>query len=363
MHHHQLLAGPRGRRVLFELLLATEPKPAPSDMGRLGQLLWQTRVDTKSDEIGVAERLAPEILATEIKSSPLPGTVDEQVLLQAVGRAVDAAMYWQLPDGIDRLLRREIVREALHDVAVLVADSAAAARWNDGFDHEQQVWVRLGHNWEDPAPYAAQLGADLGRLSRWREAFVTYDAGRGGDVGKGYDTRFFTGTWWSAPLQLGRHTSTKLGEYGATGLWWQEDSFGCECAELVEIDVDFGARIFTIHGESGWVRLCRDYPLDVTEDKHSSWGPATARNGRWVMPDWRRVSHDFDAVYLTVRGYLGTAGRVVKIEDRTASMIAGWAPGDTYWLRNCAHLSDRRSRWVGEYASGGELVWREESGG
>ena len=57
-----------------------------------------------------------------------------------------------------------------------------------------------------------------------------------------------TGPWWSVPRQ--GSTPTSRAYRGATGLWWEEDTFGYGCAEVINLAVDPEARVFTITGES-----------------------------------------------------------------------------------------------------------------
>lgn len=62
------------------------------------------------------------------------------------------------------------------------------------------------------------------------------------------------------------------------------------------------------------------------------WRETTGRDGRWWLPDWPAVAEDFDAVHVTVVGYLATAGWAVPTADG-ATVLAGWGPGRTCWLR------------------------------
>ena len=53
---------------------------------------------------------------------------------------------------------------------------------------------------------------------------------------------------------------------------------------------------------------------------------------RWVMPDWAAISRHYDGVHLTVACHLAAATRAIFLDDRTASVIAGWDPDRTYWF-------------------------------
>jgi hypothetical protein len=77
--------------------------------------------------------------------------------------------------------------------------------------------------------------------------------------------------------------------------------------------------------------------------------------GPWLVPDWSRVAQEWDAVHLTVAGYLASATRCIPVPDaadatgtagttgttgtagstgrvEAASVIGGWGPDVTYWL-------------------------------
>ncbi len=59
----------------------------------------------------------------------------------------------------------------------------------------------------------------------------------------------------------------------------------------------------------------------------------TGRAGTWLIPDWSAVAADWDAVHVSVAGYLTTATRALPVADGTAAtMLAGWNPDQTWWL-------------------------------
>lgn len=58
----------------------------------------------------------------------------------------------------------------------------------------------------------------------------------------------------------------------------------------------------------------------------------------WVMPDWAAVAVEYDAVHLVVSTYLSVGGTAIEVEPGVHSVIAGWAPGDTYWLTDVVEV-------------------------
>ncbi len=71
---------------------------------------------------------------------------------------------------------------------------------------------------------------------------------------------------------------------------------------------------------------------------------------------------DFDGVYLSVDGYLSTAGRALPVHvrslgDQVATVLGGWDPDATWWLTDVAtglgapvdwRLDRDSLRWVAE---------------
>lgn len=61
---------------------------------------------------------------------------------------------------------------------------------------------------------------------------------------------------------------------------------------------------------------------------------------------WCRVSQDFDAVHLSITAYLSSAGRPIQVDEKTASVIAGWNPDVTYWLTGVSLEPATRTSWA-----------------
>ena len=148
-----------------------------------------------------------------------------------------------------------------------------------------------------------------------------------------------SGTWWSIPLGLIR----TVGHIPA-GLNLVEDPEGWDKAAV--IPVRGTGRTFEIRTAEDWISLCRAYPLEVTASRRYDWFQTTGREGRWVIPDWEQVAAEWDAVHLTVLGYLSSATRALQVDADTASVIAGWDPDGTLWLTGAAREDDiPRQEW------------------
>lgn len=272
-------------------------------------------------------------LVAEIQQVSLPEKFSDGILTDCVKTSVESAVYWESPDEEERVFQYPEVRTALLPIAQVVAISPATTWWAQEFTPDDQVWVGRGRTWDALPEHPNQLGADPTRLEQWRKCAEE----------KELSPEHFSGRWWSVPTE--GSVPTSRAHRGATGLWWEEDTFGYEFAEVIKVSVAPDARVFTIYGESSWARLCHDYPLDVTALKQYDWQAVTGLCRPWVMPDWSEVLRDFDVVHLTVAGYLGTAGRAIEIGKGAVSVVAGWAPGETYWLNNKAELGSTITRW------------------
>ncbi|MEN0135543.1 MAG: hypothetical protein AAGC80_10365 [Rhodococcus sp. (in: high G+C Gram-positive bacteria)] len=145
------------------------------------------------------------------------------------------------------------------------------------------------------------------------------------------------------------------------GVWFVEDSMGCERATGRRVNIPARARVYEVDGAPAWAELCRQFPVEVTAQKRHDWYRTTGRAGRWVIPDWPRVAERYEGVHLTAAGYLAAAGTAIAVDGDSASVIAGWAPDSTYWLTDTVELDRDDSRtWVCD-TSGRHPSWDEEA--
>lgn len=145
--------------------------------------------------------------------------------------------------------------------------------------------------------------------------------------------RATSGQWWSDPAFSGAAwTTPALPDLGPLRRYCTEDSLGWDRARAHPVDLDARARVFEVAGPDDWARLVDTYPFEVTHAKRGDWGRTTDRYGRWWIPDWPAVAEEYDAVHVSVSGYLATAGWAVPTADG-ATVLAGWGPGHACWLR------------------------------
>jgi hypothetical protein len=144
--------------------------------------------------------------------------------------------------------------------------------------------------------------------------------------------------WWSTPpsdASFGSSTRALPGR-GPIGLTLVEDSIGYTNAQVTPLAIGRDARIYEIESPASWQQLCHRFPLEVTHLRGRSWTATTGRTGTWVMPNWAAVAQHYDGVHMSTAAYLTTAGKLLKLDDASATLIAGWNPDQTWWLSPAA---------------------------
>jgi hypothetical protein len=330
-----LLEGPRGRRLCLELAMELDPD-IRTMVFRLGYDLDSGRGSSRMtltfgypDDAGAqpssppappGASASPVNLAAALTALDVTGVEDAHVQ-GALERAVDTARYWQEPDGEDGLAGLPVIRKALLRLARSVLASPGAQWWTKERAREQ--WAIDWRPAADPTPLPKHLPlAEWGQRERAEEAQAATE--RPSDPHAPW-----SGWWWSAPQGIVR----TVGHISAA-LNLVEDSLRWEVAAA--IPVRGAGRTLEIRTPHDWTSLCRRFPLEVTASRRHVWFNTTGRNGRWVIPDWELVAAEWDAVHLTVLGYLSGAGRALHVDAGTATVIAGWDPDSTIWLTDVA---------------------------
>lgn len=349
----RLLAGPRGRRMLLEFACESERAVRSEGGGplevavfdasyRLAKLAGRaiTRFGWPAVDPDKVPSTGPEQVAASLAGSPLslptPG-----LLRTCLARSVDAAMYWEGPDGDDLLAATSVVREALRRVAEWVSVAPGSAWLAAGFTPARQVTL----DWSEAR--SPSCGPAAGVLGAWREDVAATEAEAGRDR-PADPAAPYGGAWWSTPPHGLPVTCAQLSDGSPSGLWFVEDTVGWTRASARRVAVPAAARVYEIDGPEGWASLCHTSPVEVTASKRHDWYRATSGfrkpgwAGRWVVPDWAAVAERYDAVHLTYAGYLSAAGLAIPVEDPAGDgahgLIAGWNPGATYWLTDLADV-------------------------
>lgn len=298
-----LLVGPYGR----ELCAAIATTAAPGEK-------WIR--PTHEEFLGALAAATPSRVAA----------LDGHQLLSALEGLVSQAVYWQPPNDDRERLARPEVGEALRPIADAVAGHPATAWWWAPLDRPSQMHVRYWFTEWEPLLDVVDTRA---ALRSWRDSTLATERRDAAHP----DRRSTSGQWWSDPAFTGAAwTTPHLTGVGPLRLYGTEDSMGWDRARAHPVLVDERSRVFEVAGPQDWARLVDDFPLEVTHGKGRDWGMTTGRRGRWWIPDWAAVAEEYDAVHVTVAGYLATAGWAVPT-SRGATVLAGWGPAHTLWLR------------------------------
>lgn len=346
MQDTRLLEGPRGRRLCLELaqMLSEEVSLLVWELAaRLDphRGTWQMAPLTEDDpsdvttpqelrEADEAEEASIPALISAIGRVPLGG-LSPTCAQEAFGAAVDAARYWQEPDGEDLVAVDPEVQAALRPLALELAGLHELDWWGQDAV-EQQLLI----DWDDPdVPHGGEAPSlqEWARSTRAEELQAQWD--------RPADPRAnISGTWWSTPVISRRSTVGRTPE----ALDLVEDGFGWEAAHVTTEGLP--GRVLEIRGAEDWVQLCRSHPLEVSASRRHDWYRATGVQGRWVIPDWSAVAQEADAVHLPAAAYLELAGRSLPLGDGRCTVIAGWNPDATFWLRGDPAPGEPAERWV-----------------
>lgn len=331
-----LLCGPRGRRLCLEYLARTDDavRSAVFWLGREqdpnpGALLHMVSGDVADRDVD--PKYTDDDVAALMDGVDLV-SIQMDIVRESLHASVDLARYWQEPDGEDAVAGLPVVRGALRRVAERLVRAIpgltatrATAQWTVDW-HALRDAVPLGS-----AP--ADVLAEWTRSQREEEARAARE--------RPADPRAnWSGTWWSLPQRL---LTTRGSVLDALEL--VEDFLGWETATV--IPVRGTGQTLEIRSPEDWADLCRQYPMEVTASRRHDWFRVTGRNGRWLIPDWQRVSEQWDAVHITTLGYLSAATHLIEIDPEYGSVIGGWAPDSTIWLTDVAWETDEgREEWT-----------------
>jgi hypothetical protein len=319
-----LLTGPRGRHLCWSILSsAMSDSVETAAWDRIWDAAHAGDLADRTDDLAVT--------VTHANPEALADATDALVLVPALAETAGMAMYWQKPDPVDWALNDHQVQESLLPIARAVAQSPATRWWAEPMAPDTQQYVEWVEADRGP-PLLTGTGQEL---EAWRSA--TLEEERSAAERPADPAANWSGHWWSAPA-LSRLTATTraLPGLGAVGLALAEDSPGWATARCQPVSPCPGTRVYEITGPGAWAHLAARYPLDVSRSRRHDWWRVTGWAGTWVIPDYAAVAADYDAIHLTVLGYLTTTGRdlptVGLATNDARTMLAGWNPDATYWL-------------------------------
>lgn len=159
-------------------------------------------------------QLAAELAAAVATVVEDWGLLSADTVFDALEESVNAAMYWQEPDDVDRALGDPEVAAALMPMAEALAASPITAWWTAPLDGADQHTVVF----DGTSPLAK-----TGDLAQWRaETLADEEAA----IERPSDPRANCGgRWWSTPALAGRAATTRsLPEVGPVRLRLVEDA-------------------------------------------------------------------------------------------------------------------------------------------
>jgi len=266
--------------------------------------------------------------------------------MAALLAAVTFASYWQEPDAEDKGFADEAVQEALRPLAeaVVAAVGAPDVRWWAApVDRDRQRCAQFLGDHALPDPL---LTGGAESVAAWRADIL--DDERSAHDRPEDPAAAYSGRWWSTPaISRLPVTTRELPVLGAVRLALVEDWLGWQSARCWPVVPAAGARVYEVCGPDQWAELAERYPLDVSKSRRHDWWRVTGWAGRWLIPDYAAVAADWDAVHVSVAGYLTTAGIALPVDDGWCAMLAGWDPDATWWLTDVLSFTgppeDRRA--------------------
>lgn len=336
-----LEVGPRGRRLCWAVLDRLHPGPGSTPF-------WRAGFDP--DPENLLQVLEGSLWAVDLAALSDPAR--EELLLECVAESVDSARYWQDPDEIDLVLADARLVSALAPVAACISAAPAAAWWSAELDRSNQVYVDKRADGVSARPVFR--GAQI-VLEVWRDQVA--------GPGTRHRGQWVGGPWWSTPSwsilakdleRYGEHppraaaTTRSRPGLGAVGLLLEEDSVGTPTALCWPVHPSGPIRVYEIDDAGQWMELVRRYGIDVTGKRIAHWSMATGLDRRWLLPDWSAVAKDYDAVHLTVNGYLRISGRALPVDTDSATFLSGWNPDVSFWLADVLEAVDSPQWWRAE---------------
>ena len=332
-----LLAGPLGRSLCVQLL---DDRLAPP--GKRASRAWLGALDAarSGDAKRCARKLSKCTAIADLSVIPFDGSA----LMAGLVAAVDFAMPWCEPDPEDLGFAVDAAREALRPVAEAVAVAATGVPdvrwWTEPVNGSQRYAQFLDQN-AVPKP---QLTGAATLVRAWLDE--TDDDERSAHDQPEDPDSSPTGRWWSSPQRSGLPVTTRgLASLGAVGLALREAGPWGLPARCWPVAPQDGARVYEVYGPGQWAELVERYPLDVSKSRSHAWQRTTGRLGRWLIPDYATVAADWDAIHVSVAGYLTAAGIAVRSACGACTMLAGWDPDATWWLNDVLSFTGPPEDW------------------
>jgi predicted nuclease of predicted toxin-antitoxin system len=236
-----------------------------------------------------------------------------------------------------------LAREELRPIAqALMAAPSTQRWWEDVRRHDQRVlWWEGTHHLSGAAVE-----------ERVREEMAEAAAQNEGGLERGRrpldDTTLVGASWWSMPFAL--CTTGSFGDVPSIALVHFTSMFlphGEHRADVLSMQISADARVLEVRSPLQWAELVRRFPRDVTGTHDGEWRQWGGVSGPWVLPAWDEVMEEWDGVHVTIGGYVASCGIALPV-DGAYTMLAGWIPDGTVWLRDVTVGERLLGRWTGD---------------
>ncbi|MBO8192223.1 hypothetical protein ITI46_11175 [Streptomyces oryzae] len=251
-----------------------------------------------------------------------------------------------------------LAAEELRPVAAALAAAPAAAWWWDPVDRSDQrqlIWTGTDRDADSTGAWGGL--ADVEEAMRRDMARERSANERGRRRRPRPGERDLGAIWWSAPdFAEGTWTTGTRGGLPALELGHFIDTFTPfeEATGTVgSLTIDPRARVAEIRSPHDWLELVTRFPRDVSGTHDGEWRNWGDVDGPWYLPDWEAVAERYDGVHVTVGGCLASCGLAQPVHDGY-TMLAGWVPDATVWLRDVATAHRRLGVWRGDPQECGE---------
>jgi hypothetical protein len=247
-----------------------------------------------------------------------------------------------------------MARAELRPVAQALVAAPGTARWWDPVDLADQRFLE----WDDcprvTGPAVEQAVRDGMRAERAENA----EGLRRGRPREHPGIRIGA-LWWSAPdFAQVTWTTSPAGDIPAIAFGhfidtlWPFEETG---VTVWSLQLAPHANVLEITGPAAWQALVTRFPRDVTGTHDGEWRYWAGAPGPWQLPDWERVMEHYDGVHVTTGGYLASCGLALPVPGGY-TVLAGWIPGATLWLRDLTLVARPLGRWHGDPQ---DLTWPE----
>jgi len=238
----------------------------------------------------------------------------------------------------------QVATEEFRPLALSLVASPATRSWWDAVKREDQRLIE----WEGcPAPVGSDLESAV--LAGMAEERAENEEGlRRSRPSPG--ARNVGASWWSAPsFAMNSWTTGGIGQIPTISLADFIDTYRPHeetGATVWKLAISGEAKVHEITQPGDWGDLVARYPRDVTGTHDGEWRSWADVDGPWYLPDWEQVMKEFDGVHVTIGGFVASCGLALPIEQGY-TVLAGWIPDATVWLRDVATSRNRLGRWHG----------------